>query len=184
MARRNGKGQFVKGGSKSYGKRSRRSFRGFGALPGMEDLKKTAGGYDVLMGVVVGLAGAAAGKWLLNKANENGWMVIDTTGLVYQGAPLIGAALAGVLAQKYGSSEAKGGHLIGAVASGLAIVGFEQVLPRVAPSLFGYGLRPQLPAPAYAGNYAGNAATTDLAQMALEDGIDGGDAAAIDSLLQ
>jgi hypothetical protein len=196
MARRNRKGQFVKGGSygrkrsrkgrksKSFGRRRR---RGFGALPGLSELKQSANGMDVLMGVGVGLLGAAGARWLMNKLNASGTLTIDPNGLIYQGSPLLGAIAGGALGYHWKKGESKSiGWLVGAVASGVAIVGYEQVMPRVAPSLFGFS--GVLQRDSYAGvpmRDGFSAMSGDpLDQLALSDGLSGSDADEIEALLE
>ena len=199
MARhkRNRKGQFMGFGRKhrksrkSYGgfgrKHRRGKRRGFGAIPGLEDLKSNAGGYDVLMGVGVGLLGAGLARWGMNKLNASGTLAIDTNGLIYQGSPLIGAILGGVLLAKYKGGEKSKGWLIGAVATGAAIIGYEQVMPRVAPSLFGYAgvLTPDanLNGVAMTDRQLSAFSGDPLDQLALSDALNGTDADDIADLL-
>jgi hypothetical protein len=195
MARRNRKGQFVKGGS--YGRKrsrkghkkmfGRRRRRGFGAIPSLDELKKSANGMDVLMGVGVGLLGAAGARWGMNKLNASGMLAIDTNGLVYQGSPLIGAILGGVLGYHWKKGTDKSiGWLVGAAATGLAIVGYEQVMPRVAPSLFGFGGVPMRDNFNGIPTRDGFAALSGdpLDQLALSDGLSGSDADEIEALLE
>jgi hypothetical protein len=199
MARhkRNRKGQFTgfgrkhrrhaRKGFKGFGRRRghRRSRKGFGALPGLNDLKSNANGMDVLMGVGVGLLGAAGARWLMNKLNSSGTLAIDTNGIIYQGSPLIGAVLGGAIGMSWKKGEAKStGWLIGAVASGLAIVGYEQVMPRVAPSLFGYSgvLTPDFNGIAMPDRFSAMSGDP-LDQLALSDGLSGADADDIEALL-
>ena len=191
MARhaRNAKGQFKGFGrkhKKNYG-RKHRSKKGFGALPSLSDLKSSANGMDVLMGVGVGLLGAAGARWAMNKLNETETLNIDTAGVIYQGSPLIGAIIAGAILHSWKKGETKAtGWLVGAVASGLGIVGYEQVMPRVAPSLFGYSgvLAPENYAGVLAAdNYGAMDNADPLDAMALQSGLDTGEADAIESLL-
>ena len=182
MARRNSKGQF-QGFGKKHGKKGRR----FGALPTLADLKGSTSGTDVLMGVAVGLLGAAGARWAMNWLNSSGTLTIDTSGLVYNGSPLIGGIVAGAIAH---NMKKPAGWLIGAVASGLAVVGYEQALPRVAPSLFGFGRMVQENTRGYGAlqqeslrQFGSQAAKDELAQVALQDGMGSDDADAIESLL-
>ncbi len=96
---------------------------GFGALPGLSTLKKAAPGLDVLMGVVVGLAGAAGMKYAINKLRGSGTNVPE---FLDKAAPALGSAILGALAyalyRKKSSARATG-WLVGAVTTGLAVTG-------------------------------------------------------------
>lgn len=101
--------------------RRRRHLRGLGDLAGVVD--SSVKGTDVLVGAVAGLAGVAAAKFALGKLTtllqqQN----ITLPEIVTDLSPALGAGAAGValyMAQKKSGRGA--GHLVGALAGGVAI---------------------------------------------------------------